>query len=62
MTAKPMYFHEMITMRDQMATSGSAIQSTAQPDRPSFSSMSLTAPVVWSMRLQPVPTMTSAIT
>src|SRR5665647_713936 len=51
-TAKPMYFQEMMTIRDQIATLGSASQSTVQPDRPILSSRPLTAPVVWSLMLQ----------
>ena len=62
MTAKPMYFQEMITISVQMAMFGSAIQSWAKAPRPMFVSMSLTAPVYCSIRPQPVPTMTSEIT
>lgn len=61
-TAKPTYFQVMITMSDQMATLGSDNQSTVQPGRPILTSMPLTAPLVWSMRLQPVPTITSEMT
>jgi hypothetical protein len=47
-TAKPMYFQLMMSISDQMAMSGSDSQSTARKPRPIFSSMSLTAPEVWT--------------
>ena len=62
MTAKPMYFQVMIPSRVQIARSGFESQSWAKAPRPIFSSSPLSAPLVWSMRLQPVPTTTSAIT
>ena len=61
-TAKPMYFQVMMSISDQMATLGSDSQSTVQPGSPTLVSRSLIAPLVWSMRLQPVPTITSDIT
>lgn len=60
MTAKPMYFHEMMNINVQMAIFGSEIQSA--PPSPIFLSSAFNAPVVWRMRLQPVPTMTSETT
>jgi hypothetical protein len=36
-TAKPMYFHEMITISDQMAIFGSDSQSTASPQPDAWS-------------------------
>src|SRR5664279_4171181 len=61
-TAKPMYFQEMITINVQMAMFGSAIQSTLNAPSPIFVRRVLTAPWYWSMRPQPVPTITSLIT
>ena len=52
----------MMSMSDQIAIDGSDSQSTAQPSSPILPSRSLTAPLVCSSRLQPVPTMTSEIT
>ena len=62
MTAKPMYFHVRIAMSVQIAMLGSESQSWASQSRPTFSRKPFTAPFVASMRLNPVPTMTSAIT
>ena len=62
-TAKPTYFHVMITSRVQMAMLGSASQSCARPPRPTFVEQAVDARrCAWSMRLQPVPTTTSEMT
>ena len=60
MTAKPIYFHEMMNIRVHIAIFGSAIQSA--PLMPNFANTAFTAPVGCSIRLQPVPTMTSDTT
>jgi hypothetical protein len=52
----------MMSISDQMAILGSDSQSTVQPDSPTLVSRPLIAPLVWSMRPQPVPTITSDIT
>ena len=62
MTAKPMYFHVRMPISVQIAMFGSASQSVARKPRPMLCSASLTAPLTWSIRLKPVPTMTSEIT
>ena len=63
MTAKPMYFHVRIAMSVQIAMRGSESQSWGEPRRGrDLRGSPFTAPFVASMRLNPVPTMTSAIT
>ncbi len=62
MTAKPMYFQVMMPISVHSAMFGLASQSVARKPRPMLCSASLTAPVTWSIRLKPVPTMTSEIT
>jgi len=61
-TAKPTYFQVRMSIKVQIASWGLASQSCASQSRPIDLNRSLTAPFVWSMRLQLVPAMTSAIT
>lgn len=57
-----MYFHEMMPISVQMASFGLDSHSACRKPRPMCCSRSLTAPLLWSIRLQPVPTMTSEMT
>ncbi len=57
-----MYFQVMITISVQIAMLGSESQSCASAPRPILSRNPLSAPLVASIRLKPVPTTTSEMT
>jgi hypothetical protein len=61
-TAKPTYFQVRMNISVQMASFGLASQSCLNEPRPSASRTPFTAPLLDSIRLQAVPTMTSEIT
>ena len=57
-----MYFQVMITISVQIAIAGRRASPVASAPSPIFSSRPLSAPLDWSMRLQPMPTTTSEMT